>query len=173
MRFWTVCVAGFCCLSAAGARADLVGHGGFVKGVAISPDGRHALTASFDYSVMYWSLPDGGREGRFDGHEGGVNAVAFLPDGDHAISGADDGTMILWSLADGAVIRTYAGHTGKIAAVAVSPDGKLAASAAWDRTIRLWDVGTGEDAAGPERPRHEFQRGGFLAGWRAAVIRRA
>ena len=72
MRFWTICAVGVLLASAAGARADLLGHGGFVKGVAISADGRHALTASFDYSVMYWNLPDGGRVGRFDGHEGGV-----------------------------------------------------------------------------------------------------
>ena len=30
------------------ALADLVGHGGMVRAVAISPDGRRVLTASFD-----------------------------------------------------------------------------------------------------------------------------
>ena len=40
------------------ARAELAGHGGFVKGVAVSPDGRTALTASFDYTVIYWDLAE-------------------------------------------------------------------------------------------------------------------
>ena len=34
-----------------GGYARLEGHGGPVKGVAVSADGRYALTASFDYSV--------------------------------------------------------------------------------------------------------------------------
>lgn len=112
MKFWTASALAVLFVSAV-ARADLVGHGGFVKDVAISPDGRHALTASFDYSVMHWNLPDSGRAGRFNGHEGGVNSVAFLPDGAHAVSGADDGMMILWSLDDGTVLRKYSGHRGK------------------------------------------------------------
>ena len=34
------------------ALAGMEGHGGFVKGVAISPDGRQVLSASFDYTLM-------------------------------------------------------------------------------------------------------------------------
>ena len=52
-------------LSAAPAAAQgylrLAGHGGPVTGVAVSPDGRHALTASFDYAAGLWDLSDGAR----------------------------------------------------------------------------------------------------------------
>ena len=39
-------------LGAGPALADLVGHGGPVRGIAVSEDGRQALTAAFDYSVI-------------------------------------------------------------------------------------------------------------------------
>ena len=38
------------------ASADLVGHGGPVRGIAVSDDGHLALTASFDYSLILWDL---------------------------------------------------------------------------------------------------------------------
>ena len=75
---------------AALAQAELAGHGGFVKAVAVSADGRQALSASFDYSLILWDL-EAQREVRsLVDHEGGVNAVAFLPDGRQAISGSDE-----------------------------------------------------------------------------------
>src|SRR3546814_3473625 len=72
------------------AAADLRGHGGFVKGVAVSPDGRRVLSASFDYSLILWDLGAQADLAHLVEHEGSVNAVAFLPDGRHAVSGGDD-----------------------------------------------------------------------------------
>src|SRR3546814_2290748 len=63
------------------AAADLRGHGGFVKGVAVSPDGRRVLSASFDYSLILWDLGAQADLAHLVEHEGSVNAVAFLPDG--------------------------------------------------------------------------------------------
>ena len=36
--------------------AALEGHGGFVKSVAIAPDGRLGISASFDYRLILWDL---------------------------------------------------------------------------------------------------------------------
>ena len=38
------------------SEAAMIGHGGDVKGVAVSPDGRRALSASFDYSLILWDV---------------------------------------------------------------------------------------------------------------------
>ena len=54
----------------------LEGHGGPVKGVAVSGD--RALTASFDYSVGLWDLKTGRELQWLEGHDAAANAVAFL-----------------------------------------------------------------------------------------------
>ena len=116
----------------------LKGHGGPVKGVAISEDGQRVLTASFDYSVGLWDA-SGTRLRWLDGHEAAANAVAFLP-GERALSVGDDFDMILWNLASGEPIRRFEGHEGKIISVAVSPDARLAATAGWDGVVGLWPL---------------------------------
>ena len=41
---------------AGAARAQLRGHGGPVRALAISPDGTRAVSGSFDSSAIRWSL---------------------------------------------------------------------------------------------------------------------
>ncbi|HSK40108.1 MAG TPA: hypothetical protein VK943_10115 [Arenibaculum sp.] len=129
-----------------GARADLAGHGGPVRGIAVSPDGAAVLTASFDYSLMLWTLRTQTERLRLLGHDAGANAVAFVPEGRRAVSGGDDGVVGFWDLEQGTLLHRFEGHEGKVAGVAVSPDGRFAASASWDHTVRLWDLDRREPA---------------------------
>jgi cytochrome c len=135
-----VLIASLCCGSgAAAAQTALNEHGGPVKGVAVAPDGEHALTASFDYSIILWDLPHEKALAHLYGHEAAVNDVVFLPD-ERALSASDDGTVGLWDLQQQKLITRLNGHQGKVAAVAVAPDARFAASAGWDRTVRIWDL---------------------------------
>ena len=47
--------------------------------VAISPDGRTALTGAQDWNVYLWDLATGERIQTFEGHQAPVTAVAFTP----------------------------------------------------------------------------------------------
>jgi cytochrome c len=123
------------------ARAGgLSGHGGPVSAVAVAPDGRLALTGSFDYTLKLWDLDRQADLQTLRGHDGAVTAVAFLPDSRHALSSGDDGTLRLWDAAYGQQLHRFDAHHGKVADVAVAPDGRLAASAGWDGRVRLWDL---------------------------------
>ena len=119
------------------------GHGGPIRGIAVSPDGSHALTASFDNSVGLWAIDDLDAEPIWlEGHEAAANIPAFLPDGDLALSGGDDFDLILWSLTDAEPLARLEGHKGKILDLSISPDGTRAASAGWDGFVGLWNLET-------------------------------
>ena len=135
-------VAALRLLLASAVAAAVAGHGGPIKAIAVSADGKTALTGSFDYTLILWDLNTMTPLRRLVGHDAAVDAVAFLP-GDRAVSGSDDGSLILWNLADGQSVARWHAHKAKVAAVAVAPDGKHVASGGWDRKVVLWNVVTG------------------------------
>ncbi|MES2194700.1 MAG: c-type cytochrome [Pseudomonadota bacterium] len=132
-------------LAASPASAQLRGHGGPVRALAISPDGQTVLTGSFDSTAIRWSLARNAAEQVFRFHADAVNAVVWLKDGRAATAGAD-GRIAIWTAGKTEPDAVLEGHEAPIAALAVSPDGATLASASWDRTVRLWPL-----AGGPAR----------------------
>ncbi|HZR60770.1 MAG TPA: c-type cytochrome [Xanthobacteraceae bacterium] len=129
-------------LGALPAQAQLRGHGGPVRALALSPDGATAVSGSFDTAAIIWSLKTNTARQVLRFHDGAVNAVALLPDGRIATASAD-GRIALWNAGETQPRTVLAGHTAPIVALAVSPDGKSLASASWDRTVRLWPLAGG------------------------------
>ena len=127
---------------AGAAQAQLRGHGGPVRALAISPDGKTALSGSFDTSAIRWSLERNVAEQVLRFHGSAVNAVAILPDGRLA-TGGEDGKIAVWQPGFGEPIQLFTGHTAPIVSLALSPDGTRIASASWDRTVRVWPVAGG------------------------------
>ena len=125
------------------AQAQLRGHGGPVKALAISPDGTHAVSGSFDTSAIRWSLARNSAEQVLRFHDGAVNAVAYLKDGRVITAGADT-HIAIWTTGRQQPDKILDGHTGPIASLAVSPDGTVLASASWDHTVRLWPLNGSE-----------------------------
>jgi WD40 repeat protein len=144
-------------LSVAGlARADervevflQTGHVGSVSAVAVSPDGRLALSGGDDHTLKLWEIATGREVRTFKGHTKGVCAVAFSPDGQWVLSGGQlyDDNLKLWELATGREVRTFSGHTNAVCTVAFSPDGRwvLSGGHGTDPTLRMWDVTTGQE----------------------------
>ena len=121
------------------AFAAMRGHGGPVRAIAIAPDGRTALTGSFDSAAIIWSLHNDAAQQVLRFHGSAVNAVAFLPDG-RAVTAGEDAKIAIWKNGADAPETILTGHTAPIAALAVHPDGKSIASASWDRTVRIWNL---------------------------------
>jgi cytochrome c len=124
------------------ASAQLRGHGGPVRALAISPDGQTAVTGSFDSTAIRWSLTRNTAEQVLRFHADAVNAVVLLRDGRAATAGAD-GRIAIWTAGNAQPDAVLEGHTAPIAALAVSGDGATLASASWDQTIRLWPLAGG------------------------------
>jgi cytochrome c len=135
-------VAALLTIHSAPAQAQLTGHGGPVRAIAISGDGYNVLSGSFDTAAIRWSLKTESAEQVLRFHADAVNAVAFLKDGRMATAGAD-AKVAIWTPGRQQPDRVFEGHAAPIVSLAVSPDGRRLASASWDRTVRIWSLGDG------------------------------
>jgi len=122
----------------------LKGHAGGVNAVALTPDGRHAVSASSDKTLKVWDLESGMAIRTLEGHAGRVRAVALTSDGRRAVSASSDKTLKVWDLESGMAIRTLEGHAGRVIAVALTSDGRRAVSASSDETLKVWDIESGK-----------------------------
>jgi WD40 repeat protein len=121
----------------------LAGHSMWVVGVAVTPDGQRAVSASDDSTLKVWDLETGRTLRTLEGHSGIVYGVAVTPDGKRAVSASSDKTLKVWDLETGRALRTLEGHSDSVDGVAVTPDGKRAVSASSDKTLKVWDLETG------------------------------
>ncbi|MFL5067633.1 MAG: WD40 repeat domain-containing protein, partial [Xanthobacteraceae bacterium] len=98
------------------AHAQLRGHGGPVRAIAVAPDGKTAISGSFDTSAIRWSLERNAAVEVLRFHDDAVNAVAVLPDGRLATAGAD-GRIALWRAGAERPAAVFEGHQGPVAAL--------------------------------------------------------
>jgi WD40 repeat protein len=122
----------------------LEGHTDGVTAVAITPDGKLAVSASIDKTLKVWDIVSGEILQSLDGHSEGVIAVAITPDGKLAVSSSDDKTLKVWDIESGEMLQSLEGHSNRVTAVAITPDGKRAVSASIDKTLKVWDIESGK-----------------------------
>ncbi len=128
-----------------GLLRTLAGHSESVNGVALSVDGRRAVSASDDQTLKVWDLETGAELHTLAGHSWVVEGVALSTDGRWAVSASWDATLKVWDLETGAELRTLVGHSYWVNGVALSADGRRAVSASNDKTLKVWDLETGTE----------------------------
>jgi WD40 repeat protein len=115
-------------------------HQGWVRSVAVAPDGGWALSGSDDATLRLWDLENGEELLRLVGHAGAVMSLALDCEGSRALSGGWDGTLRLWDLATGQQLLCLEGNGKAIQCVALTADGTRALFAGEDRVLRWWDL---------------------------------
>ena len=121
--------------------ALLNGHEDVVFDIVFSPDGRHLMSGSGDFTAIIWDLENGNAKYRLSGHQDDIYAVLFTADGAHAVTGSLDRDLRLWSVGHGREIARLPGHVDGIRSLAIAPDGTIA-SGDESGEIRLWDCQT-------------------------------
>jgi|SRR5579875_245234 WD40 repeat protein len=119
----------------------LEAHHGWVRALAVSPNGSRLASCGNDHLVKLWSVPDGGLIHELAGHACHVYNVVFHPDGKHLISADLQGIVKVWDLAKGAIEReldakilykydpSFRADIGGVRSMALSADGTLLACA--------------------------------------------
>lgn len=137
---------------------SLLDHTNCVGGVAVSPDGRHLVSTSWDSTARLWDLSDGRclrvfadcMWGDMDG------AVALSPDGQTLVVGCSNSNLMrVWQVRSGERVQNIAcPNLESIRRIRVSPDCRRGLSFTYHGMpvgtsfehryrLRLWDLASG------------------------------
>jgi WD40 repeat protein len=94
-----------------------------VYAVAVTPDGRRAVSGSLDGTLRMWDLESGETLRALEGHSESVDAVAVTRDGRRAVSGSGDKTLRVWDLDSGRPVASTEADA-EILCCAIAPDGR-------------------------------------------------
>jgi WD40 repeat protein len=124
--------------------ARWTGHTGIIDALAVSPDGKLALSSSSDQTARLWDIETGRELRRFPGQpELDLHAI-FSPDGRRAVVTSAGHLVRVFDVETGLESLQLRGHTAKVDSLAVSPDGRLLVSGSWpERMFRIWDLTDG------------------------------
>ncbi len=119
-------------------RSTLRGHQMSVETVAVSSDGRTAVSGGRDRTVRVWNLDNGKLVRTLTAHRDWITKVAILPEQEQFLSASMDKTFKLWALDGEQPLFNFTGHRGGIRDLAVAA-GRLV-SASQDQTLKVWDL---------------------------------
>jgi WD40 repeat protein len=101
----------------------LEGHTDWVTAVAITPNGRRAISASVGGTLCLWDLERGQLVHALEGHADWVNAVTVTLDGRRAISASCDHTLRMWDVESGTCLTAFTGESPMLRC-AIASDGR-------------------------------------------------
>jgi WD40 repeat protein len=119
------------------------GHSADVQAIAVSQDGRVAVTGSEDGTLRAWDLEDGSEIRQLGDRTYWVTAVGLTPDKGHALSASLDNTVKVWDLSAPPEQHPEGIHEDSVQGIAISPDGGHVLSAANDRVMKQWSMRDG------------------------------
>ncbi len=120
-------------------------HAGLTR-IAVSADGRWAVTAGEGNQARVWDL-DRGVEVASLPHEERVRSVHFSADGRWLATGSDDRKARIWQVGSWSLRGAPLVHTGPVADARFNQGATSLATATADGVIVQWDIATGEAKA--------------------------
>ncbi|MFC1878755.1 AAA family ATPase [Chloroflexota bacterium] len=125
-------------------RFTLTKHAYTVRSIAVTPDGKRAVSAGASGKLIIWDLLRKSALHDWKGHQDQIYAIALTSDGKRIISASNDTTIVVWDLENRTKLLTLTGHEGSVRAVAVTPDDRRIISSSTDGTVKLWDLASGQ-----------------------------
>ena len=114
------------------------------ESVSVSPDGRRAVSGSYDKTLRVWDLETGACLRTLEGHATWVNERERQP----RWPPRGLGQLMTRPCGSGTWRAAVPAHPRRprdgVRSVSVSPDGRRAVSGSDDKTLRVWDLETGQ-----------------------------
>lgn len=115
-----------------------------VTGVALSPSGRYAVSASLDRSAVIWDLQTQTVTHRLAASQiVSVTAIVYSPTREHVLLGLGNGELVVWDVVSGALLQRLQGAKAAITALAYDATGQQALVGDQAGSLTLWDVDKG------------------------------
>jgi WD40 repeat protein len=117
-------------------------HDHLANQVSFSPDGRHLVSSSSDYTARLWSVPDLKLLAVLSSQEDDVEMSAFHPSEPLIATASRDHQVRVYDFS-GTLLHTFSGHTADVISVEWAADGDELVSSSDDGTIKRWSSKTG------------------------------
>lgn len=117
-------------------------HDDIISSIALSADGRYALSGSDDTKARLWDLESGEIVHTWP-HVSKVSKVILSPDGRYAMTNAASEGIYIWSTETGKLIRRLNKIRATVASAVFSADSKQIATGYSREEIILWDIESG------------------------------
>ncbi len=117
-------------------------HDDIISTIALSADGRYALSGSDDTKARLWDLKTGELKFTWP-HVSKVSKVQLSPDGRYAMTNAASEGIYIWDTETGKLVRRLNKIRATVASAVFSDDSRRIATGYTREEIILWDIQTG------------------------------
>lgn len=117
-------------------------HDHLANQVSFSPDGRHLVSSSSDYTARLWSVPDLKLLAVLSDQDDDVEMSAFHPSKPLIATASRDHRVRVYDFS-GTLLHTFSGHTADVISVEWAADSDELVSSSDDGTIKRWSTVTG------------------------------
>lgn len=114
-------------------------HDHLANSCAFSSCGNYLASASSDYTVRVWKLPEMKLHSVFNKAEDDIEMVAFHPKRDLLAACSRDQNIYVFTI-DGNLLHTFRGHTADVISVVWNREGTELISSSDDGSVKRWNL---------------------------------
>ncbi|NES63823.1 MAG: WD40 repeat domain-containing protein [Okeania sp. SIO2D1] len=118
-------------------KSTLEGHKNPISALAITPNDKQVISASFDNTIKIWDIESGKEILTFIGHDNSIYDIAITLDGNKMISGSKDKTIKIWKLDPYNKHIQLTGNDNSVNDITITSDGKQVIFGLQDNTIKF------------------------------------
>ncbi len=115
-------------------------HKEFISCIALTPDGKYAVSGSENGSLIYWELMTGEEIFSLKDSYNSVYSLAITSDGQFALTAEQHHGINVYSLKEGEKAANFAKKSDKISSIALTPDDRFVVSGNDKGKLEIWDI---------------------------------